>query len=90
MRAYPWESADTGREECPEFTADGANRFWTREEEVHVSADVAHGVMQYVEATGDRAFLVERRRRDPVRDEPVLGGARRGVTEIGRLLAAAG
>ncbi len=57
---YPWESADTGREECPEFTTDGANRFWTREEEVHVSADVAHGVMQYVEATGDQAFLVER------------------------------
>jgi kojibiose phosphorylase len=56
---YPWESADTGREECPEFTPDGANRFWTREEEVHVSADVAHGVMRYVEATGDRAFLVE-------------------------------
>ncbi len=57
---YPWESADTGREECPEFTADGANKFWTRDEELHVSADVAHGVMQYVEATGDRRFLVER------------------------------
>ena len=57
---YPWESADTGREECPEFTSDGANRFWTREEEVHVSADVALGVMRYVEATGDRSFLVER------------------------------
>jgi kojibiose phosphorylase len=56
---YAWESADTGREECPEFTADGANRFWTRDEEVHVSADVALGVMRYVEATGDRAFLVE-------------------------------
>ena len=57
---YPWESADTGREECPEFTPDGVNRFWTREEEVHINADVAHGVMQYVEATGDRAFLLER------------------------------
>jgi kojibiose phosphorylase len=57
---YPWESADTGLEECPEFTADGANRFWTREEEVHINADVARGVMQYVEATGDRAFLLER------------------------------
>ncbi len=57
---YPWESADTGREECPQFTADGANRFWTRDEELHVSADVALGVMRYVEATDDRAFLVER------------------------------
>ena len=57
---YPWESADTGLEECPEFTPDGANRFWTREEEMHINADVARGVMQYVEATGDRAFLRER------------------------------
>ena len=54
---YAWESADTGREECPMFTSDGANRFWTREEEVHVSADVAYGMFRYVEATGDRAFL---------------------------------
>ena len=54
---YAWESADTGREECPQFTPDGANRFWTREEEVHVSADVAYGIFRYVEATGDTAFL---------------------------------
>ena len=54
---YAWESADTGREECPQFTADGANRFWTREEEIHVSADVAYGIYRYVEATGDGAFL---------------------------------
>jgi kojibiose phosphorylase len=54
---YAWESADTGREECPMFTADGANRFWTREEEIHVSADVAYGIFRYVEATGDTAFL---------------------------------
>ena len=54
---YAWESADTGREECPQFTPDGANRFWTREEEIHVSADVAYGIFRYVEATGDTAFL---------------------------------
>ena len=56
---YAWESADTGREECPQFTVDGANRFWTREEEIHVSADVAYGIYRYVEATGDTAFLRE-------------------------------
>ena len=56
---YAWESADTGREECPKFTVDGANRFWTREEEIHVSADVAYGIFRYVEATGDTAFLRE-------------------------------
>ena len=38
------------------YTADGANRFWTREEELHVSADVAYGIFR-VEATGDTAFL---------------------------------
>jgi kojibiose phosphorylase len=54
---FAWESADTGREECPKFTVDGANRFWTREEEVHVSADVAYGIYRYVEATGDQEFL---------------------------------
>jgi kojibiose phosphorylase len=54
---YAWESADTGREECPRFTPDGANRFWTRDEEIHVSADVAYGIFRYVEATGDTAFL---------------------------------
>jgi kojibiose phosphorylase len=56
---YAWESADTGREECPQFTADGANRFWTREEEIHVSADVVYGIERYVEATGDTEFLHE-------------------------------
>ncbi|HEY5846398.1 MAG TPA: glycosyl hydrolase family 65 protein [Microlunatus sp.] len=56
---YPWESADTGREECPMWTVDGANRFWTRDEEIHVSADVAYGILTYVEATGDQEFLLE-------------------------------
>jgi kojibiose phosphorylase len=56
---YPWESADTGREECPVFTPDGTTRIWPREEEIHVSADVAYGMLGYVEATGDTAFLHE-------------------------------
>ncbi|CCH79426.1 putative Kojibiose phosphorylase [Nostocoides japonicum T1-X7] len=57
---YAWESADTGDEECPRFTPDGSNRFWTRDEEVHVSADVAYGIRRYVEATQDEAFLREK------------------------------
>lgn len=56
---FPWESADTGREECPRYTPDGANRFWTRDEEIHVSADVAYGIITYVAATGDHDFLVD-------------------------------
>lgn len=56
---YAWESADDGREECPEWTVDGADRLWMRDEEVHVCADVAYGVLTYVAATGDTAFLTE-------------------------------
>jgi kojibiose phosphorylase len=55
---YAWESADTGHEECPVFTPEGSFRFWARDEELHVCADVAYGVMRYVEATGDRSFLL--------------------------------
>lgn len=56
---FPWESADTGREECPRWTPDGLNRFWTRDEEIHVSADVAYGISTYVAATGDIQLLLD-------------------------------
>ncbi len=55
---YAWESADTGREECPIFTHDGLHRFWNREEQIHVSADVAYGIITYVAATDDDDFLI--------------------------------
>ncbi|MCC0066296.1 MAG: glycoside hydrolase family 65 protein [Rhodovulum sp.] len=54
---YAWESADTGRETTPKWTADGQNRIWTGEEEIHVTACVAYGILSYVTATGDREFL---------------------------------
>jgi len=54
---FAWEAAATGDEECPTHTADGTERFWTREEEVHVTADVAYAIQRYVQATGDRDFL---------------------------------
>jgi kojibiose phosphorylase len=54
---YAWESADTGSETTPKWTADGANRIWTGEEEIHVSACVAFGVLSYVTATGDQQFM---------------------------------
>ncbi|GAA4384243.1 glycoside hydrolase family 65 protein [Tsukamurella soli] len=54
---YPWESADTGREECPQFTPDGQNRFYTREEELHVTADVAYAILRYADVTGDDDYL---------------------------------
>ncbi|MFT4232687.1 MAG: hypothetical protein QM606_07945, partial [Leucobacter sp.] len=54
---FAWESAATGDEECPTHTPDGRDRFWTREEEVHVTADVAFAIHRYVEATEDRDYL---------------------------------
>lgn len=54
---YAWESADTGAETTPKWTYDGANRIWTGEEEIHVTACVAYGILKYVEATGDVDFL---------------------------------
>ncbi|WP_171180845.1 glycoside hydrolase family 65 protein [Ruegeria sp. HKCCD8929] len=54
---YAWESADTGVETTPKWTADGANRIWTGEEEIHVTACVAFGILSYVAATSDRDFL---------------------------------
>lgn len=55
---YPWEAADSeGVEVTPKWTPDGLVRIWTGEEEIHVSADVAYGIITYVEATDDTAFL---------------------------------
>lgn len=56
---YPWESAATGDEECPTHTNDGVNRIWPREEEIHVSADVAYGILRYADATDDESQLLE-------------------------------
>ncbi|MFT4166870.1 MAG: glycosyl hydrolase family 65 protein [Microlunatus sp.] len=54
---FAWESAATGDEECPTSTPDGKDRFWTREQEVHVTADVAYAIHRYVQATGDLDYL---------------------------------
>jgi kojibiose phosphorylase len=54
---YAWESADTGAETTPKWTYDGANRIWTGEEEIHVSACVAFGILSYVAASGDTDFM---------------------------------
>ncbi|MEV4205877.1 glycoside hydrolase family 65 protein [Nocardia salmonicida] len=54
---FAWESADTGREECPQYTPDGKDRFYTREEELHVTADVAYAIMRYATVTGDDDYL---------------------------------
>jgi kojibiose phosphorylase len=56
---YPWEAADTGAEVTPDFMLSGGERVpvLTGREEHHIAADVAYAVLQYVQATGDNAFL---------------------------------
>ncbi|MEZ5935681.1 MAG: glycosyl hydrolase family 65 protein [Alphaproteobacteria bacterium] len=54
---YAWEAADTGHEETPTWTVDGKHRLWMGEEEFHITADVAYGILTYVRATGDLDFL---------------------------------
>ncbi|MEN8213126.1 MAG: glycosyl hydrolase family 65 protein [Pseudomonadota bacterium] len=56
---YPWESADTGHEVTPPWTADGKERIWTGERELHITSAIAFGVLSYVNATGDTGFLVD-------------------------------
>ena len=59
---YAWESADSGEDVTPPFVVapDGQIiRILTGEQEQHISADVAFGVWNYWQATGDDRFLVE-------------------------------
>ena len=56
---YAWESAGTGVETTPKWTVDGAHRLWMGEEEIHVTAAVAYGLMAYVPATGDSALMTD-------------------------------
>lgn len=57
---YPWESADTGEEECPAWTIeyDGScYRCHVAEYEHHVTADISYGLKHYVDITGDTEFM---------------------------------
>lgn len=59
---YPWESADTGDEECPSWTIepDGScYRCYVADYEHHVTAAVAYGAAHYTHITGDKAFMDE-------------------------------
>lgn len=60
---YPWESADTGEEECPDWTIepDGScYRCYVAKYEHHVTAAVAHGIYNYYKITGDKEFFLEK------------------------------
>ncbi|MDY4596390.1 glycoside hydrolase family 65 protein [Faecalimonas umbilicata] len=57
---YPWESADDGTEQCPDWTIepDGTcYRCYVADYEHHVTAAVAYGIYDYVKITMDTSFL---------------------------------
>jgi kojibiose phosphorylase len=58
---FPWESADTGKEETPKWGVDYKGnpvRIWTGDIEYHVTADVAFAIWQYFRATDDLDFFL--------------------------------
>lgn len=60
---YPWESADDGTEQCPDWTIepDGTcYRCYVAVYEHHVTAAVAYGIYNYVKITKDIEFLLEK------------------------------
>lgn len=61
---FPWESAGDGREVTPTWVPHFADpsqlvRIWTGDIEIHITADVAYGVMQYWRVTGDDRFMAD-------------------------------
>lgn len=60
---YPWESADDGTEQCPDWTIepDGTcYRCYVADYEHHVTAAVAYGIYDYVKITKDMDFLLKK------------------------------
>lgn len=57
---FPWESADTGEDETPQWHKDldgSIIPISTQEYEHHIVADIAYGVDHYYTATADQKFL---------------------------------
>lgn len=57
---FPWESADSGCEECPDQAIDFSGEIidvLTAKMEHHITADVAYALCHYYSATGDIEFM---------------------------------
>ena len=73
---YPWESADDGTEQCPDWTIepDGTcYRCYVADYEHHVTAAVAYGIYDYVKITKDTSFLFKKGSRDSYGNSKILG-----------------
>ncbi|MEF2966116.1 glycosyl hydrolase family 65 protein [Paenibacillus sp. M1] len=61
---YAWESQETGDDACTLFNVNDVftgrpMRTYFRDKQIHISADVACGIWQYYEFTGDGSILLE-------------------------------
>jgi len=56
---FPGESADTGHEVTPPWSADGTVRIWTGERELHITSAIVFGVLSYYTATQDHDFFTQ-------------------------------
>ncbi|NYV27853.1 glycoside hydrolase family 65 protein [Streptobacillus felis] len=57
---YPWESADTGEEECPDWTIEPDGTCYkctVAQEEIHVTADIVYGGYNYYKMTNDKDYF---------------------------------
>lgn len=75
---YPWESASTGDEVTPRWVtgADGEPvRIWCGDIELHITTDVAYGVWQYWQATGDDEWM-QQQGAEIILDTAVFWGSR--------------
>ncbi len=75
---YPWESASTGDEVTPRWVT-GPNgepvRIWCGDIELHITTDVAYGVWQYWQATGDNEWM-QQQGAEIILDTAVFWGSR--------------
>lgn len=61
---YAWESQETGDDACTLFNVNDVftgrpMRTYFRDKQVHISADVVHGIWQYYTFTGDESILLD-------------------------------
>ncbi|WP_438434831.1 glycoside hydrolase family 65 protein [Gorillibacterium sp. sgz500922] len=61
---FAWESQDTGDDACTLFNVTDVftgrpMRTYFRDKQIHISADVAHGIWSYVQLTGDDSLLLD-------------------------------
>ncbi|QUL53073.1 glycoside hydrolase family 65 protein [Paenibacillus tritici] len=61
---YAWESQDSGDDACTLFNVNDVftgrpMRTYFRDKQIHISADVVHGIWEYIKFTGDNSILAD-------------------------------